>query len=244
MDHLEDAAYEEKADAASDEVADMTTDAEGDLGDDAVDGLIAEAMLLRRQRREALLKSAQDRFVAERVEKRNNILKEAMDLPFADDEADDETAKDALDDQAIDALDDPAEDKGMDHMKGDMGLDMAAASIKNLLQEKVASKKADEEREGYRIKLRRAYDVGLEMQRKGLLAHSKTALDKQVDEIMTFDDNAFEAFKRSIANARSVGKVKIASDLGGVNIGVESERSTQTNSNQAMTANTLSSLWD
>ena len=83
-----------------------------------------------------------------------------------------------------------------------------------------------------------------EMQRKGLLAHSKTALDKQVDEIMTFDGNAFEAFKRSIGNARAVGSVKIASDLGGVNIGVESEQASAKSSGGLMTADTLTSMWD
>ena len=72
----------------------------------------------------------------------------------------------------------------------------------------------------------------------------QTALDKQVDEIMTFDDNAFEAFKRSIANARSVSNVKVASDLGGVNIGVESETPAAKTYSGRMTADTLSSMWE
>ena len=57
------------------------------------------------------------------------------------------------------------------------------------------------------------------MQKKGLLALSKTALDHQVDEIMEFDDKAFEAVKRTVANARSVSQVKTAADLGGINVG-------------------------
>ena len=92
--------------------------------------------------------------------------------------------------------------------------------------------------------MRRAYDIGLEMQKKGLLAHSKTALDKQVDEIMTFDGNAFEAFKRSIGNARAVGSVKIASDLGGVNIGVEPDQVSRESSGRLTTADTLTSMWE
>ena len=98
-------------------------------------------------------------------------------------------------------------------------------------------------REAYRVKLRRAYDVGLDMQRKGLLPTTKTALDKQVDEIMDFDDRAFESFKRSIASARPVRNMKIASDLGGVNIGVEDDSASNSTAT-ALTADSLSSLWD
>jgi hypothetical protein len=81
----------------------------------------------------------------------------------------------------------------------------------------------------------------MDMQRKGLLPHTKVALDKQVDDIMSFDDGAFESFKRSIANAKAIRTVKIASDLGGINVGVESESNTQTG---AITADRLLSLWD
>lgn len=109
------------------------------------------------------------------------------------------------------------------------------------LNARMQEKRAEEERESYRIKLRRAYDVGMEMQRKGLLPQTKTALDKQVDDIMSFDDNAFEAFKRSIANAKAVRSVKIASDLGGINVGVESEATSQSG---PVSADRLLSLWD
>jgi hypothetical protein len=109
------------------------------------------------------------------------------------------------------------------------------------LNARMQQKKAEDERESYRIKLRRAYDVGMEMQRKGLLPQTKVALDKQVDDIMAFDDGAFEAFKRSIANAKTVRSVKVAADLGGVNVGVESEA---TNQSGSITADKLLSLWD
>lgn len=109
------------------------------------------------------------------------------------------------------------------------------------LNARMQEKRAEEERESYRIKLRRAYDVGMDMQRKGLLPQTKVALDKQVDDIMAFDDGAFEAFKRSIANAKPVRSVKIAADLGGVNVGVESEGASQSG---PITADKLLSLWD
>ena len=141
--------------------------------EDAADDLVAEAMNLRRSRRESLLKQAENRFLSERAENREAILKQAEGSATSD-----EIAEDALAEDVVVAT----ENRG-----GNL--------VKSILDSKVAEKKVDEERENYRIKLRRAYDVGLEMQRKGLLAHSKTALDKQVDEIMTFDGNAFEAFK-------------------------------------------------
>jgi hypothetical protein len=135
-----------------------------------------------------------------------------------------------------DEADDDAKSPGM-HGK------MATASVKEALSEKFAQKKAEEEREAYRLKIRRAYDVGMEMQRKGLLPTTKSALDRQVDEIMAFDDKAFEAFKRSIANAKSVSNIKVASDLGGINVGVESDVSASNDSGM-MKADLLSKLWD
>ena len=65
--------------------------------------------------------------------------------------------------------------------------------------------------------------VAMEMQRKGMLTQTKSALNRQVDEIMSFDDPAFEAFKRSVANLRPVENIKTASDLGGVNVGTSDE---------------------
>ena len=80
----------------------------------------------------------------------------------------------------------------------------------------------------------------MDMQRKGLIPNNKSSLDKQVDEIMLFDDRAFEAFKRSIANAKPARTVKVAADLGGVNIGVESS----SESRPATTIDALMAMWD
>ena len=208
-DDEEDGEYAEDADYADDEE------------DGASDSLVAEAMNLRRARREAILKQSEDRFLAERAANREALLKQAGETDESD-----EIAENALDDVVV------ATESTRENL------------VKNILDSKVAEKKVDEEREKYRVQLRRAYDVGLEMQRKGLLAHSKTALDKQVDEIMTFDGNAFEAFKRSIGNARAVSTVKIASDLGGVNIGVEPDQATTESSGRRMTADALTSMWE
>jgi len=125
-----------------------------------------------------------------------------------------------------------------DTAKVPAGLDTGLAVAS--LSQRAMQKKAQEERDAYRVKLRRAYDVGMEMQKKGLLPLTKSALDKQVDDIMEFDDNAFEAFKRSVANAKAVRTMKVASDLGGVNVGVESDTSAQPTK---LTADKLMNLW-
>jgi hypothetical protein len=209
-------------DGDGDSADDYIDDGAVDSADDNAEDLVAEAMSLRKARRESLLKQAENRFLSERAASRENILKQAEGSHVSD-----EVAEDALDEDVIVAT----ENRGSN-------------LVKSILDSKVAEKRVDEERENYRIKLRRAYDVGLEMQRKGLLAHSKTALDKQVDEIMTFDGNAFEAFKRSIGNARAVGSVKIASDLGGVNIGVEPDQVSSKPTGRLTTADTLTSMWE
>jgi hypothetical protein len=210
-----------------------------DAADDELSALMASAMDLRRSRREAILKQANNRVLKQRAAARNAMLKRAEEgeahlmednadhaednADHAEDNADDNTAGAALED----LLNSTASAKG---------------AVKAALAEKVAQKRADEAREQYRVKLRRAYDVGMDMQRKGLLPTTKVALDNQVDEIMQFDDRAFESFKRSIANTKAVRSVKIATDLGGVNIGVEDDVHSAGASN--LTADSLSSLWD
>ena len=241
---VEDSAYDAVINHVEDPVEDSVADSDAD---DAVSELVTEAMNLRRARRNAILKQAEDRVLTSRAQAREALLKSAectsdfMTKDYADeafDEAPDEVA-----DEAFDEAPDEVADEAFD------GIPMSTVASNNALKEtlnsRMISKQAEEEREGYRVKLRRAYDVGLEMQRKGLLTTTKTALDKQVDEIMTFDDNAFEAFKRSIGNARPIRNVKIASDLGGVNIGVESDSGSSLPSRPTlMNADTLSSMWD
>jgi hypothetical protein len=191
-------------------------DAEG------VDSLVKDAMNLRRERREGILRNADRKVLETRAARRANILKSATTRAPA----------------AVVVTTAPAVSDGT---QKEASQSDSASVIKAKLSDSFAEKKADEDREGYRVMLRRAYDVGMEMQRKGLLPMSKVALDNQVDEIMSFDGKAFEAFKRSIGNARTVRTTKIASDLGGVNVGVETDVAP---SEGRMTATSLSSLWE
>jgi len=237
--------------------------------DDSSD-LVAAAMDMRRARREAIVKQAESGLLAKRSSARKALLKQAEEDESMDDAKDmkkhmkghPQHEDDAEDVSSDDLKSDDLNDMSALHAVKDiqMGMrsqenmapgmkagpqmsdevkafDVRASALNSRMQEK----KAEEERESYRIKLRRAYDVGMDMQRKGLLPHTKVALDKQVDDIMSFDDGAFESFKRSIANAKPLRSVKIAADLGGVNVGVESDGSSQSGS---ITADKLLSLWD
>jgi len=245
VDSVEDSvnyAEDSASDAAEDYAGDAAEDYAGDAVEDdaAIDDLVASAMSLRRSRREAILKQADDRVLAARAASREAILKSSMEMEVEEDEV----AEDALDDNLVSNVSDEVSDAADGMIQAEAAQQNSSMSaVKEALANKVESKRQDEAREAYRVKLRRAYDVGMDMQRKGLLPTSKASLDRQVDDIMTFDDNAFEAFKRSIANARPVGTVKGAADLGGVNIGVEADSGVGANS-RLMSADTLSSLWE
>jgi hypothetical protein len=166
----------------------------------------------------------------------DEVMDESMDMAD-DDEVMDESMDMADDDEAMDESEDKhmAKDKHK-HKGSKVASDLSASFLK---------KKAEEEREGYRVKLRRAYNVAMEMQRKGLIAQSRPALDRQVDSMMEFDDRAFEAFKRSVANFQgNVSNVKTASDVSGLNIGVTQDGEQATTSSGKIDAKTLATLWE
>jgi len=81
------------------------------------------------------------------------------------------------------------------------------------LAKEFAGKKKEADNKGYRAKLRRAYDVGIEAQEKGLVGGTRGALDTYVDELMSFDDAAFESTKRVVASynasKRASGKLPL-----------------------------------
>ena len=236
--------------------------------EDESSDLVAAAMDMRRSRREAIVKQAEAKLLSKRSSARKSMLKRAEEMSDDAAEMSDDAAEMSDDAAEMKNHAEDAEDKSddlndMSALHTMKGMQMGMRSQENMpsgmtagpqmsdqvkafdvrasaLNKRMQDKKAEEEREAYRLKLRRAYDVGMDMQRKGLLPVTKTALDKQVDDIMSFDDNAFEAFKRSIANAKPVRSVKVATDLGGVNVGVESE----SNSSGPLTVDKLIRIWD
>jgi hypothetical protein len=214
------------SDDADDDSADDSVHYSDDA-DDSVNELMAKAMDLRRIRREQLVVEAA---------KKSKKMDEKMEKMRAAKKDEKKSDKKGKKEEKEEKEEKPAKKKASEEVSISK-----SAALRDMVNDAFQTKKAEDEKDSYKIKLRRAYDVAIEMQKKGLLPLSKTALDKQVDDIMDFDDKAFEAFKRSVASARPVETVKIARDLGGVNVGVESAAD---QAPSRSTAELLSMLWE
>lgn len=198
-----------KEDEADDEAVD-------EADDEGVAQLMAHAMIMRRNRREQLVVEAAKK-MDPKMKAKLEADKEKAAKARARAKAEEDDAKDKMKAKA-------EKEKAKAKAEAEAEKEKAAkknktAALRDMVDSAFTAKKEESDKDSYKIKLRRAYDVAIEMQKKGLIAISKTALDRQVDDIMEFDDKAFEAIKRTVANARSVSTVKTASDLGGVNVG-------------------------
>jgi hypothetical protein len=219
---------------------DDDSDKEEIEADDSIDELMSKAMDLRRIRREQLVVEAAKK-ADPKMAAKMKALREKKDKEKQEDDAKDMKAKAKAKAEKAAEKEEAAAEKEKAEKAGKKKEMSKSAGLRDMVNDAFQTKKAEDEKDSYKIKLRRAYDVAIEMQKKGLLSISKTALDKQVDDIMDFDDKAFEAFKRSVASARPVETIKIARDLGGLNVGVES--STEQTPSRS-TAELLSMLWE
>jgi hypothetical protein len=66
-----------------------------------------------------------------------------------------------------------------------------------------AKAQMEEEKALYKVKIARAYELAYEMVDRNLLPHSKEAIAEQVNEVMKWDDGAFESYKRVIERQAS-----------------------------------------
>jgi len=87
-----------------------------------------------------------------------------------------------------------------------------------LVKEHAAKKKAEKEEE-YRVKVARAYDLTHNMVRRGMLVDDRTAINAQVNELLSLSDNAYESYKRfvekqSIEKQASIPQVGMLSGAG------------------------------
>ena len=82
------------------------------------------------------------------------------------------------------------------------------------------TKKATASVDEVRVKMRRAYDLALDMQDRGMIGSSRSAVDAQVDELMKFSNDSFESFKKAVEKV-SKPTVKIAAPA--LNVGVTDE---------------------
>ena len=62
-----------------------------------------------------------------------------------------------------------------------------------------AKAQAEEEMNLFRVKIARAYELAYDMVDRDLLAHDRSAISKQVDDLMKFNDDSFESFKKVVA---------------------------------------------
>jgi hypothetical protein len=84
--------------------------------------------------------------------------------------------------------------------------DPASKQFGQDLTKEFTQKKAAVEAESYKLKLRRAVDLSLDMQEKGLISQGRDTMNRQVDDIMKFDEPAFEAFKRALSRTSNIAK--------------------------------------
>jgi hypothetical protein len=74
------------------------------------------------------------------------------------------------------------------------------------LSKEFATKKKEASVDTLKVKIRRAYDLGLEAQDKGFIDATRASLDTYVDDLMKMDDAAFESTKRIISKMASSKK--------------------------------------
>ena len=79
-----------------------------------------------------------------------------------------------------------------------------------LLTTETLNTKVAEEQAAYRVKLTRAFELANEMVKCGLCADNRSAVNAQVDEVMTWNDEAFESTKRIVAKSAFAGLNKQA----------------------------------
>lgn len=71
------------------------------------------------------------------------------------------------------------------------------------LTKEFGEKKKEANLDVEKVKMRRAFDIALEAQKKGVIASTKVAFDKYVDDLMKLDDSGFESMKRVIAGVKA-----------------------------------------
>ena len=87
-----------------------------------------------------------------------------------------------------------------------------------LLTTETMKAKAEEEMKSYRVKTARAFELANEMVRRGMLTDDRTSVSAQVDEIMTWNDEAFESMKRVVAKSAPLSLRKEATAVPQVGI--------------------------
>lgn len=225
----------------------MAMDATHYCSASAKDDLVKEALAARRAKREAILKAAGEQYDV--CPDTHGMEGEAHSGGGTTTKLDVKPAGDGGKVETIDEVHTKMMDAAESVPTGKVGeveevnvkeaeLKAKEEAIKAELDAGMKTKKAEEDKSKYRVKLRRAYDLGLMMQEKGMIPRIKEALDKQVDEIMGFDDAAFESYKRAVANTQ----VKTAS-VKMPQVGVREDNSQASENVSASLEDQLKNMW-
>jgi hypothetical protein len=198
----------------------MAMDKEHTCTASAKDALVREALATRRMKREAILKAAEDKKYNVMPDD-HGMIGDAHKGGGTTTQLDNKPAGDGAKVETIDEVHKHVLDVAESVPTGKQGaaeLSVKEAEIKAVLVDELKVKKAEEDKNRFRVKLRRAYDLGLMMQEKSMIPRTKEALDMQVDDIMKFDDQAFESYKRVVANTQAAVKTASVKDVPQVGI--------------------------
>ena len=119
--------------------------------------------------------------------------------------------------------------------------DQASKQFGTELVKEVSKKKAQASLDEEKAKMRRAYDIALEMQDRGLISDDPKTLHAQVDEIMKFDNKAFESYKLAVSRVVKPSAVKTAAPA--LQVGVNSDESITPTEQGANLVDQLKKMW-
>ncbi len=92
-----------------------------------------------------------------------------------------------------------------------------------------AKAQAEEDKSIYRVKIARAYEFAYDMANRGLIPANREAVSAQVDDIMNWNDSAFESYKKVVANHQPILQ-KAASGVPQVGLTFEDDKQPQAKS--------------
>lgn len=111
------------------------------------------------------------------------------------------------------------------------------------LVKEYVSKKAELNVEDQKLRLKRAFDLALDMQEKEIIGEGRATLMKQAEDLAKLDDANFESLKKVVA--RSNKKLnKKASQAPALNVGVNSSEDIGEGTDSPDLTNALSRMWD
>ena len=109
------------------------------------------------------------------------------------------------------------------------GSEFAAGLVKEYAGAKKESKKAEDE-EIYKAKLVKSYDLAYEMADAGLIGKDRDSIRKQAEEVVKYDDAAYQSMQRVVAHHARVSKKTSTSSAVQVGVALDCQASDESGS--------------